>query len=164
MVKLTERKIKWAVKHVINRGESTAVVAAIYGVSRRRIPQLVKSYKETGAYPVLDRKRRPRTPLSAEERQIIEAAYNESFLGARLLRYHIKKHYKRNIPHNKIHQHLLAVGLARLNPKKQKKRKRCRYEREHCLSLVHADWLDYDGLQVIAFEDDASRKNKAVKR
>jgi putative transposase len=23
---------------------------------------------------------------------------------------------------------------------------------------VHADWLDYDGLQVIAFEDDASRK------
>jgi transposase len=164
MVKLTERKIKWAVKHVINRGESTAVVAAIYGVSRRRIQQLVNSYKETGAYPVLDRKRRPRTPLSAEERQIIEAAYNESFLGARLLRYHIKKHYKRNIPHNKIHQHLLAVGLARLNPKKQKKRKSCRYEREHCLSLVHADWLDYDGLQVIAFEDDASRKNKAVKR
>ena len=23
---------------------------------------------------------------------------------------------------------------------------------------MHADWLDYDGLQVIAFEDDASRK------
>ncbi len=158
MVKLTDRKIKWAVKQVIDKGESTAVAAAIYGVSRRRIQQLVKCYKETGVYPVLDRNRRPRTPLSAEEKRIIEAAYIESFLGARLLRYHIQRHYKRNISHNKIHQHLLAVGLARLNPKKQKKRKRCRYEREHSLSLVHADWLDYDGLQVIAFEDDASRK------
>jgi transposase len=47
MVKLTDRKIKWAVKQVIKKGESTAVVAAIYGVSRRRIQRLVKSYKET---------------------------------------------------------------------------------------------------------------------
>ena len=31
-------------------------------------------------------------------------------------------------------------------------------ESTHRLSLVHADWLDYDGIQVIAFEDDASRK------
>jgi putative transposase len=158
MVKLTDRKIKWAVKQVIKKGESTAVVAAIYGVSRRRIQQLVKIYKKTEAYPVLERKRRPRTPLSDEEKRIIEAAYNESFLGARLLRYHIQKHYKQNIPQNKIHQHLLEVGLARPNSKKQKKRKRCRYEREHSLSLVHTDWLDYDGIQVIAFEDDASRK------
>ena len=158
MVKLTDKKIKWAVNQVINKGESTAMVATIYGVSARRIQQLTKSYKETGEYPVLDRKRRPRTPLSDEEKRIIEGAYNESFLGARLLRHHIQRHYKRNISHNKIHQHLLAVGLASPNPKKQKKRKRCRYERKHSLSLVHADWLDYDGVQVIAFEDDASRK------
>jgi len=68
------------------------------------------------------------------------------------------KHYKRNISHNKIHQHLLVVGLVRHNQKKQKKRKRCRYERKHSLSLVHADWLDCDGTQVIAYEDDTSRK------
>ncbi|NQE45895.1 hypothetical protein C5S31_07735 [ANME-1 cluster archaeon GoMg2] len=66
--------------------------------------------------------------------------------------------YKQNISHNKIHQHLLELGLARHNPKKQKKRKRCRYERKHSLSLVYTDWLDYDGSQVIAYEDDASRK------
>jgi len=128
MVKLTDKKIKWTVKQIINKGESTAVVAAIYGVSARRIQQLVKSYKETGEYPVLDRKRRSRTPLSDEGERIIERGYNESFLDVRLLRYHIRKHYKRNISHNKIHQHLLAVGLARPNPGKQKKRKRCRYE------------------------------------
>ena len=80
------------------------------------------------------------------------------FMRVRLLRGYIQKHYKRNISHNKIHQHLLEVGLARHNLKKQKKRKRCRYERKHSLSLVHADWLDYDGTQVIAYEDDTSRK------
>ncbi|KAF5426402.1 hypothetical protein C5S39_14915 [Candidatus Methanophagaceae archaeon] len=42
MVKLTDKKIEWAVEPVISKGESTEMVAAIYGVSRRRIPQLVK--------------------------------------------------------------------------------------------------------------------------
>ncbi len=50
MAKLTDKKIKWAVKPVINKGKSTELVAAIYGVSRRRIPQLVKCYRWTGAY------------------------------------------------------------------------------------------------------------------
>ncbi len=57
MVKLTDKKIKWAVKQVINKGESTELVAAIYGVSRRRIQQLVKYYMETGEYPMLDKAR-----------------------------------------------------------------------------------------------------------
>ncbi|KAF5416116.1 MAG: hypothetical protein C5S38_03155 [Candidatus Methanophagaceae archaeon] len=111
---------------------------------------------------MLDKKRRPKTHLSDDEKQIIEYAYKASFLGARLLRYHIQKHYKLNISHNKIHQYLLEVGLARPNLEKQKKRKRCRYERKHSLSLVHADWLDYEGTQVIAYEDDASRKILAI--
>jgi len=50
------------------------------------------------------------------------------------------------------------VELARHNQKKLKKRKRCRYERKHSLSLVHADWLDDEGTQMIAYEDDTSRK------
>ena len=53
---------------------------------------------------------------------------------------------------------LLEIGLAKLNPKKQKKRKRCRYERDHSLSLLHADYMENEGIHVIAFEDDASRK------
>ena len=56
MVKLTDKKIKWAtVEQVINKGESTELVAAIYGVSRRRIQQLVKYYRKTGEYPMLDK-------------------------------------------------------------------------------------------------------------
>jgi hypothetical protein len=30
------------------------------------------------------------------------------------------------------------------------------------LSLVHADWFNYEGVWVIAFEDDASRKILAI--
>jgi hypothetical protein len=41
MVKLTNKKIEWAVKQVINKGESTELVAALYGISRRRIQQFV---------------------------------------------------------------------------------------------------------------------------
>jgi putative transposase len=40
----------------------------------------------------------------------------------------------------------------------RKKRKLCRYEREHSLSLLHADWCEYNGKPVIMYEDDASRK------
>ncbi len=50
MAKLTAKKIKWAVKQVINKSKSTELVAAIYGVSRRRIQQLVKYCRGTGAY------------------------------------------------------------------------------------------------------------------
>ena len=157
MVKLTNKKIKWVVDQVVKGSEDTDIVASIQGVSRRRVQQLVKFYNEQGRYPVLDMNRRPRTSLTEEQKVIIEKAYGECYLGARLLRYHIKKHYGKNIPQNKIHRHLLETGLATPNPKKQKKRKRCRYEREHSLSLVHADWLDHNGVQVIAYEDDASR-------
>jgi len=51
MVKLTDKKSEWTVEQVINKGESTEMVAAIYGVSRRRIQQLLKYYyRETEAY------------------------------------------------------------------------------------------------------------------
>ncbi len=39
-------------------GESTDVVAAVCKVSKRRIQQLVKIYKETGEYPVQKVERR----------------------------------------------------------------------------------------------------------
>src|SRR5659263_534861 len=41
---------------------------------------------------------------------------------------------------------------------RNKKRKRCRYERDHSLSLLHADYMENEGIHVIAYEDDASRK------
>jgi len=156
-VKLTNRKIKWAINQVLKHKKSTKTVAKSLRVSQRRIQQLVKAYRDTGEYPTLNPNRRPKTYLTEEEKNIIERAYNESYLGARMLRYHIARHYNVSIPHNKIHEYLKEKGYAHPDPKKQKKRKRCRYERKHSLSLVHADWFEYNGKKVIAYQDDASR-------
>ena len=98
MVKLTDKKIRWIVDQVIRKGERTELVGQIMGVSQRRIQQLVNSYKEHGTYPVLDKRRRPKTYLTNAQKEIIKKAYNEAFLGARLLRHHIRKHYHELVP------------------------------------------------------------------
>ncbi|MCZ7400687.1 MAG: IS481 family transposase, partial [Candidatus Methanoperedens sp.] len=100
----------------------------------------------------------PKVPLTEDQKKIIKQAYSESYFGARMLRYHIIKKYKQKIHQNKIHEYLLEMGLAKPDPKKQKKRKRCRYQRDHSLSLLHADYMENKGIHIIAFEDDASRK------
>jgi len=158
MTKLSNKKIKWIVDEVMKKGEDTLTVANIQGITQRRVQQLVAYFKRYGEYPTLNENRRPKTHLTEDEKNIIKEAYDDSYLGARLLRHHIKKHYKVNIPQNKIHEYLLELGYAKPNPKKQKKRKRTRYERDHSLSLLHTDWLEHKGKHVIAYEDDASRE------
>ena len=154
---LTKKKIKWIIRWKEN-GKSTKEIAMAQKISRRRVQQLYKEYKQTGEMPVLKKNRRPKKPLTDEQKEIIREAYNESFFGARMLRYHIRKKYRINIPHNKMHEYLLKIGCAKENKRKQKKRKRCRYERKHSFSLLHSDWLDWGDIQAIAYEDDASRK------
>ncbi len=95
--------------------------------------------------------RRPTVHLTDEEKRVIDEAYAESHLGARLLRLHIKRYYGLQIPQNKIHKYLKEKKMAYPNIKKQKKRKRCKYERKHSLSLLHADWMEYGGKKVIAY-------------
>ena len=102
MVKMTNRRIRLGIDWVLKKGESIDEVANTFKVSQRRIQQLVKQFKETGEYPVLNPKRRPKTYLSEEQKNLIKQAYIESYFGARLLRYHIKKRYKQNIPQNKL--------------------------------------------------------------
>ena len=53
---------------------------------------------------------------------------------------------------------MIEKGYAKPNSRKQKKRKRCRYERKHSLSLLHMDWTMFNEKEVIAVQDDASRK------
>jgi putative transposase len=50
------------------------------------------------------------------------------------------------------------LNLQNRSKKNQKKQKLCRYERDHSLSLLHADYMENEGIHVIAYEDDASRK------
>ncbi len=139
MVKLKDGEIKWIVKHVENGSITTRQAADIYGVTIRRVQQLVKEYREKNIIHRQKKNRRPKTYLTEEQKNIIDKVWREMKVGARLLYYEIRRRgYK--IPHNKIHSYLKETGRTIPNPKKQKKRKRCRYERKYSGNLIHGDW------------------------
>lgn len=157
MVKLSDRKIRWIVTNIDKGKTTTRAASTIYGITMRRVQQLIKEHRETGKSHILNRKRRPETILSEVQKTAIEEAWEDSRLGARLLYWELKKR-GHSISKNKIHRYLTGTGKTMPDPNKQKKRKRCRYEREHTFSLLHMDWTEYKDMQVIAVEDDASRK------
>ncbi|MEM3042859.1 MAG: IS481 family transposase, partial [Thermoplasmata archaeon] len=77
--------------------------------------------------------------------------------GAFILEKAIESEEGINIPHNRIHRILKENGLAKDEPRKQRRRKWVRYERKHSNSLWHADWVEIGGVYVILIEDDALR-------
>ena len=131
----------------------------MYNISARRVRQLVQEYKTTGKMPELKKHRRPRTHLSEEQKQAINNAFEETRLSARLLYYELKRRGNK-IPKNKLYEYLKSKGIVKPNPKKQKQRKRCRYERKHSGSLLHGDShrTSVNHPYCILWLDDASRK------
>lgn len=63
------------------------------------------------------------------------------------------------LPHPKVHLYGRSRGWAVPNPRKQRPRSRCRYDREHSGSLLHTAPQRTSLLRphVILYEDDASR-------
>ncbi|MEK6959862.1 MAG: hypothetical protein AABX47_01700 [Nanoarchaeota archaeon] len=159
MTKLNATRIKWLVRQVVKYGKRPSKVADVYGISSRRVRQLVQSFRKAGKMPTLNPTRRPKTVLSCEQCRMIDSAFEASRLSPRLLYFDLKsKGY--TIPKNKMYEYLKNKGCIIDSPKKQKKRKRCRYEREHSGSLLHGDWhrTSENHPHVILWEDDASRR------
>lgn len=161
MTKLNVKKIRWIIRWK-EKGMESGDIAIAQKITPRRVNQLYAEYKRTGVMPVLKTDRRPMKELTENEKRTIEKAYGETFLCAKLLRHHIRVHYGLDVNHNRIHKHLLDTHKAEEDPKKKKKRTRCRYEREHSFSLVHGDWFEWEGKQVTGFTDDASRNILAL--
>ena len=160
MVKLKERKLRWAFREKAN-GKKNKYIAFMLGIKSRRFQQLYAQYKKTREVPILNPNRRPKMPLTEEETELINKALKMSKLnGAVTIRLYIQKYYNKSISRNKIHAFLLNKGISKQDKKKQKQRKYCRYERKHSFSLVHLDWHEsrvVKGKQVCSVEDDASR-------
>ena len=160
MVKLKEKRLKWALKEKI-KGKPNKELFPHLGIRLRRFQQLCAQYRQTGEIPKLNMKRRPKTFLSEEQKELIRLAAEESKIeGALALRLHIQKYHGETIPRNKLHSFLLEEGISKEDPKKKKQRKYCRYERKHSFSLVHLDWHEskvMPGKHVCVVEDDASR-------
>ena len=160
MAKLNETQIRFICNHIVHRKDwSVSRIAIQYGVTTRRVRQLVAQYRRTGICPVPKQPgRKASAPLTAEEKKAIDTVWNETRLGARLLFRELRRRGYR-IPHHKLNRYLLDTGRTVPNPRKQRKRSRCRYEREHSLSLIHGDWhrTGENHPYAIVWLDDASR-------
>lgn len=158
MVRLKEGKLRWVLKQ---KGKKNKELANLCGIKVRRLQQLRAKYKKTGEIPQLNPSRRPRTKLSDVEQDLIDKALKASGLnGTVSIRLYIKKYFNKLLPYGKIHTYLLKKGITKPDPKKQKQRKYCRYERKHSFSLLHMDWHEskvIPGKQLCVVEDDASR-------
>ena len=112
MVSRKERKLAWAFKQK-EKGEKNKDLAYLCGMGVRWFQQLYAEYKMTRKVPQLNWNRRPKTFLKEDDISLIDKALEESKMnGAVYLSLYIKKHYGKNIPHNKIHRYLLKKGVA----------------------------------------------------
>ncbi len=158
MTKLTNTKFKWIIRNR-KKGMSTKFIAEAMNVSKRRIQQIIKKHKLTKIMPELTKSRRPRTELTDEQKKNIDITFEETKLSPRLLYYELKRRGA-YVAKNKIYSYLKEKGKVIPDKNKQKKRKRCRYERKHSGSLVHGDAhrTSEDYPYCLLWTDDASRK------
>ena len=158
MTKLTNTKLKWIVRKN-KKGMKTEEIADAMNVTPRRVQQIIKDYRFTGIMPTLTKSRRPKTYLTEEQRQSADKAFEKTLLSPRLLYYELQRR-KTPIPKNKLYEYMKEKGRVISDPKKQKKRKRCRYERRHSGSLIHGDThrTSKKHPYCLLWIDDASRR------
>jgi transposase InsO family protein len=160
VVKLDDRRIAWLVREVAKGRERVAHWAAQWGVTPRHLRRLVQRFRETGVVPSLNPNRRPKgKPLTPEQIGWIDQFWAGQAVGATELWERLKR-VGVWIPKHKIHTYLRENGRTVPNPRKQKKRTRTRYEREHSGALVHGDFhrTNDHSPYVILWLDDASRR------
>ncbi|MHB8351194.1 MAG: transposase family protein [Thermoplasmata archaeon] len=162
MTKLTDRRILWLIRQAqgdAHPRETVGQMAARWGVSPRWLRKLLQRWRTSGAVPRLNPVRRPSgPPLTEEEKRLIEEEHRRSPRGATKLWRALAKRGIR-IAHQKVYLYAKRQGWAVPNPRKQRPRGRCRYEREHTGSLLHTDYhrTSVNHPHVILYEDDASR-------
>ncbi|MEW6035488.1 MAG: integrase core domain-containing protein, partial [Candidatus Micrarchaeota archaeon] len=155
MKKLNQRKIRWIVRE-FEKGElSKYQIAKQQGISEVHAWRVLQRYKGVKRPRLLPCGRKP-VPIPQDEIDIVSGIGKATGYGAVMIERILAENGVR-MPHNRIHRILRAQGLAQEQPKKSRRRKWVRYERRHSNSLWHADWLDYEGRQIILYEDDASR-------
>lgn len=161
MRKLNKKKVRWIIREM-EKGEISAYrIAKIQKISQRYAWMLYRRYQETGEYPYPKRPGRKPRPITEQERKDVKDMKKEHPLSGACTLERLLRKVGKHIPHNRIHRILKEEGLAKDEPRKQKRRKWVRYERRHSNSLWHTDWFEYKkkgkSRKLIPIEDDASR-------
>jgi putative transposase len=151
---LTKNKINELIK-MKKRRKSNNEIANKLKVTRRRVLQIWQLYKRTGDTPVL--KKRGAKPYKYEEyKEIVIKLFHQLLISPRIMK---KELNKQNIylSHMTIYNILKKEGYIMAQKNKQRQRVYAKYERQYANELWHMDWAIFDGLNVLAIIDDASR-------
>jgi putative transposase len=160
MVRLSDPWLAWFVREAAKGRETPQAWAPQKGVTVRWLQILLQRYRETGKVPTLNPHRRPKGgPLLWDQEAAIVQEHRAHPVGATEL-WHRLQQKGVSIPHQKVHRFYRQRAWTTPNPRKQRPRNRCRYEREHSGSLVHGDYhrTSEHHPYAILWEDDASRK------
>lgn len=159
-MKLKGDDVEKVVYRVIRYNLTTEFVANQFGISQRRVEQLVKAYRDTGEVPALKTPgRKPYANNPTNLRDEILRVKAKLRCGASGIGDYLRTVRGIKIDNNRIHNLLLEEGMAKEEPnKKGRKKPWIRYERQHSLSAGHMDWHQHhDGRWVCVVLDDASR-------
>ena len=161
VTRLTNARIAYLVRQAQIEwdGDSLPQMAARWGVTRRRLRQILQSWRTSGVVPRLNPARRPRAPPIPEEvRRFLLAEWQRVHRGPSYL-WRASQRHGYSVSHRQVTAFARLQGLSRPNARKQRKRKRGRYERAHSGSLLHGDFHRTSEAHphCILWLDDASR-------
>ena len=113
--KLNQQMVHWIIQEKKSSVPSS-VIAKVAGVSKRRVEQIWKEFRDTGEEPVIGKKTgRPEKAPDACEMEIVKKAYLQHKMSAKKLKPFILAEYNINIPHKTIRKCLLRLGRAENN-------------------------------------------------
>ena len=159
-MKLDQDDVDRICKRVVDYHLDTQFVAEQFDISRRRVQQLAKAYRESGEIPTLDTPgRKPYRTYPDDLIDRILELYNRFELGATAIAHILRVRDDLAIDNNRVHTILKEYDNVTENPNKQgRKRPWVRWEREYSLVTVHMDWFHNSREQwCLAVQDDASR-------
>lgn len=160
-MKLNGDDVERIVLRVVDYGLASGFVAGQFGVTQRRVQQLVREYRGAGRIPVLKTPgRRPYAHYPVNLRDEILRAKAKLRCGASGIGNYLRGVRGIRVDNNRVHAVLLEEGMAREEPNKRgRKTPWIRYEREYSLSAGHMDWYEHQsrGKWVCVVLDDASR-------
>jgi putative transposase len=160
---LDQAQIEWIIRAKEEGKLTNEAIARAQTISVSRVQQLYRGWKKTGTIPTLKKAGRPGLPdITEQERALVKQAFDRFRMCACYLEPVIFFHYGVRINHKRIHKVLREEGLALSEPRKWKRKKWIRYERDHSNSLWHTDWHKIKDQRwkdqwLIAYEDDSSR-------
>lgn len=154
-------QVEALVRRVVDYGMDPAKVASQFEVSKRRVNQLAKQYRETREVPVLGKAgRKPALSCPVGLPAIVARIQDEKGYAAVGIGKILRTRHDVHVGNDVIHGHLRRLGRVKDEPNKRvRKTPWIRYERSHPLSAVHMDWhYRKDGTFLCTVLDDCSRK------